>query len=64
MRRLADAPTFMTPAEVARIFRVDPRTVSRWAAAGRLPAQKTPGGHYRFRQEDIESLLAETIVEF
>lgn len=55
------APTedrFLTPAEVADIFRVDPKTVTRWAAAGRLDSIRTPGGHRRFRESDVRALLA------
>lgn len=47
----------MTPSEVAAVFRVDPKTVTRWAAAGRLPHIKTPGGHCRFRESDVRALL-------
>ena len=43
----ASAP-LLTPVDVARLFRVDPKTVTRWAAAGRLPSLRTPGGHFRF----------------
>lgn len=48
----------MTPAEVARVFRVDPKTVTRWAAAGRLRSIKTPGGHARFFEAEVRALLA------
>lgn len=48
-----EAPEFLTPSEVAVIFRVDPKTVTRWAAKGRLAAARTPGGHRRFRREDV-----------
>lgn len=47
----------MTPAEVAKAFRVDPKTVSRWGASGRLPSVRTPGGHRRFYASDVERLL-------
>lgn len=50
-------PDFLTPGEVARRFRVDPKTVSRWAAAGRIPSTRTPGGHYRFRYRDVIKAL-------
>jgi excisionase family DNA binding protein len=53
---LNDDP-LLTCAEVAQMFRVDPKTVSRWAAAGRLPSIKTPGGHVRFRRSAVEPLL-------
>jgi excisionase family DNA binding protein len=38
-----EAPDLMTPGEVAKIFRVDPKTVTRWAQAGRLTSTRTPG---------------------
>lgn len=50
----------MTPAEVAAAFRVDTKTVARWAAAGRLPCIRTLGGHRRFREADILPMLAAT----
>jgi excisionase family DNA binding protein len=45
----------MTPGEVARLFRVDPKTVTRWAKSGKLPAIRTLGGHRRFRVADIRA---------
>jgi excisionase family DNA binding protein len=48
---------FLTPGEVAEIFRVDPKTVTRWAAAGKISAIKTPGGHRRFRESEVRALL-------
>lgn len=48
----------MTPAEVATAFRVDPKTVTRWARAGKLSAIKTLGGHRRYREAEIRALLA------
>ena len=44
---LAATERLLTPGEVATLFRVNPKTVSRWAAAGRITAIKTPGGHRR-----------------
>lgn len=46
-------PELMTPGEVAKLFRVDPKTVTRWANAGKIPSMKTPGGHRRFSRELI-----------
>ncbi|HUI48351.1 MAG TPA: BldC family transcriptional regulator [Acidimicrobiia bacterium] len=45
----------LTPAEVARIFRVSPKTVTRWAVSGKIPAIRTLGGHRRFSRAHIES---------
>ena len=47
----------LTPAEVATLFRVDPKTVTRWAKAGKLTAIRTLGGHRRYRQSDVQALL-------
>ncbi len=49
----------LTPADVAVIFRVDPKTVTRWAAAGRITSIRTPGGHRRFRKSEVDRLLTE-----
>lgn len=50
-------PELLTPSEVAELFRVAPRTVTRWAAEGRLTAIRTLGGHRRYRRLDVEELL-------
>jgi excisionase family DNA binding protein len=47
----------LTPGEVAALFRVDPKTVTRWAASGRITSIRTPGGHRRFRESEVRSLL-------
>jgi excisionase family DNA binding protein len=47
----------LTPGEVAALFRVDPKTVTRWAAAGRISSIRTPGGHRRFRESEVRALL-------
>ena len=39
----------LTPSEVAAMFRVNPKTVTRWARAGKITAIRTLGGHRRFR---------------
>jgi len=49
----------LTPGEVAALFRVDPKTVTRWATAGRIGSIRTPGGHRRFRESEVRTLLAE-----
>jgi excisionase family DNA binding protein len=50
----------LTPAEVAAMFRVDPKTVTRWAKAGKLSSIRTLGGHRRYRESEIKGLLEES----
>jgi excisionase family DNA binding protein len=49
----------LTPGEVAVMFRVDPKTVTRWARAGKISAVRTLGGHRRFRATEIRQFLEE-----
>ncbi len=54
-----DQDRLLTPAEVAALFRVDPKTVTRWAVAGKLTSLRTLGGHRRYRAAEVHALLAE-----
>lgn len=47
----------LTPSEVAKLFRVDPKTVTRWAKAGKLSSIRTLGGHRRYRADEVRRLL-------
>lgn len=47
----------LTPSEVAKLFRVDPKTVTRWAKAGKLSSIRTLGGHRRYRAAEVQALL-------
>ena len=47
----------LTPAEVASLFRVDPKTVTRWAKAGKLASIRTLGGHRRYWENEVRQLL-------
>jgi len=49
----ADAERLLTPAEVAAMFRVNAKTVTRWARSGRLSAIKTMGGPRRYRLSEV-----------
>ncbi|ADD45605.1 BldC family transcriptional regulator [Stackebrandtia nassauensis] len=59
--RTHDPEQLLTPAEVASMFRVDPKTVTRWAKAGKLSAIRTLGGHRRYRESEVRDLLHEQI---
>lgn len=48
----------LTPGEVARLFRVDPKTVARWEKDGRLASVRTLGGHRRYPRGQIDRVLA------
>ena len=47
----------LTPSEVAALFRVDPKTVTRWAKAGKLTSIRTLGGHRRSKESEVKALL-------
>jgi excisionase family DNA binding protein len=49
--------TLLTPGEVAGMFRVDPKTVTRWAKDGKLTSIRTLGGHRRYREREVRGLL-------
>ena len=56
-----NAPTtddaLLTAGEVARLFRVNRKTVSKWAKTGKLAAMRTIGGQYRFSENEVRSVL-------
>jgi excisionase family DNA binding protein len=47
----------LTPSEVAALFRVNPKTVARWAKSGKLSSIRTLGGHRRFRAAEVRRAL-------
>lgn len=55
-----DATELLTPAEVAKMFHVDPKTVTRWAQAGKLTYMRTLGGHRRYRRDEVVELLQDS----
>jgi excisionase family DNA binding protein len=52
------AESLLTPAEVAALFRVDPKTVTRWAKSGKLACIRTLGGHRRYLEAEVTALLS------
>lgn len=61
--RPPEADALLTPAEVAAMFRVDPKTVTRWAKAGKLTSIRTLGGHRRYRESEVRKILSGSIPE-
>jgi excisionase family DNA binding protein len=56
---VSDSEQWLTPAEVAALFGVHPKTVTRWAKGRRLSFIRTLGGHRRYRLSDVRKLLSE-----
>ena len=50
----------LTPAEVAKLFHVDPKTVTRWAQDGKLSCMRTLGGNRRYRRDEVHELLRQS----
>jgi len=57
MQGQPDNDALLTPSEVAAMFRVNPKTVTRWARAGKISAIRTLGWHRRFRASEIRRFL-------
>lgn len=51
----------MTAGEVARALGVQPVTVRAWAADGRIPFDRTVGGHRRFSLEEVVAAKRSTV---
>ena len=56
----SDHEVLLTPSEVATLFRVDPKTVTRWAKSGKLTSIRTLGGHRRYKESEVKALLLKT----
>lgn len=57
MTQATPPPELLTPAEVADLFAVDTKPLTRWAKAGKLAVTRTLGGHRRYHRTQIETLL-------
>jgi excisionase family DNA binding protein len=54
---------YLLGGEVAEILQVSPKTVCRWAMDGKLPFQRTLGGHRRYPEHAIRELAASLQVQ-
>jgi excisionase family DNA binding protein len=57
-RPVPDAEPFLFTSQVADLLHVSPKTIARWAKDGRLPFQRTLGGHRRYPEQAIRELAA------
>ena len=51
-----DDDRLLTPSEAAALRRVSPRSLRYWNSLGLLDAEKTPGGHRRYRESKVRAL--------
>lgn len=49
-------PRLLTPAEAARMFSVNAKTVQRWHAKGHITAIRTLGGQRRYHADELTAL--------
>jgi excisionase family DNA binding protein len=54
----SDDDLYIRTSEAARMLRVSPKTVSRWAKEGKIPHVMTLGGHRRFPATAIRELAS------
>ncbi len=54
---LARPEVMLMPSQVADMFGVNSKTITRWAKAGKLTPVRTLGGHRRYRQSEVDALL-------
>lgn len=54
--------SYLRSSEVAVILHVDPKTIARWASAGKLPCARTLGGHRRYPASRIRALAAAMLI--
>jgi excisionase family DNA binding protein len=66
---VAPAPAILAPAalftarEVGAVLMVHTETIKRWARAGTIPAELSPGGQWLFRGSDIEACPVRTPID-
>lgn len=55
-----DERDLLPPRAAAKLFGVDPKTLSRWASQGKLSVVRTLGGHRRYRTTEVLQLVKES----
>jgi len=50
---------WLTLSTASKLLGVHPATLRQWADSGKIPSFRTPGGHRRFRAEDIRKFLVQ-----
>ncbi|MFF4374753.1 helix-turn-helix domain-containing protein [Nocardiopsis dassonvillei] len=52
-----DPAELLTPTEAASMLGIHPKTIGAWANKGRIKCFRTPGGHRRYRRQDVHQAL-------
>ena len=58
LRNTHDGQDLLTTSAAATALGVSVRTIYRYEASGVITAVRTPGGHRRFRREDLTAALS------
>ncbi len=48
---------FISTGKAAELCSVTPDTVLKWIKSGRIPANRTPGGHFRIHRQTLKSII-------
>jgi len=62
-KREQPAERLVRPEVLAELFDVEFDTVVQWAKTGKVRGLRTPGGHWRIFESEIERLIAEQLSE-
>jgi excisionase family DNA binding protein len=57
-RAPAGEPDWLTLGQAAKYLGVAQSTIRKWSDQGRVPAFYTPGGHRRYRRQDLDNFLS------
>jgi predicted site-specific integrase-resolvase len=55
-----DGEIWLLPGPAARKLAVTPRSLTRWAKAGKISFKRTVGGHHRYAASEVNALSCET----
>lgn len=50
--------TWLIEKDAAAHLSIDPRTIRRWVAAGKLKAYRAPSGRLRFKRSDLDAAMS------
>lgn len=56
-RCMNNEPEFLKPDEIAAMFQMSLKAISKWTQDRRIPGQCKVGGRWRYRRIDIEKAL-------